>query len=524
VKFNFIIEGYTLIANFYKPLLNTEPSYCAGKLRYCIVYLASISLLAGCGSVPTDSSIAQSTVKPEIATAYASKQSLKKIDFARKQAHPDLWATDGLGLTSNIPLSHAIAQALLDNHTIKEYQALVAQAHSQVIVSKANQGFNLDLSNTSNLQSSGLSSSLSSNTDQKYDLSLQGSWNPDIWGDLSAQSKASQLQLARAQANLKRAKQQLVADITDAWYQLIYQQKQFDLSTSEQSNTQDQLAAIEFAYNQGLNNSLDVYLARTNLENARSNTVANQQALSEASRSLELLFAVYPSGKLSLQGELAKTDSDVALGVPSNLLRNRSDLNSRWLNVLIEDANVASRYAQQFPQLNLTGNLSLTASRLSDLFKQNLAWSLLASVNQALIDNGKKEALYDSAKAALIISEQQYLQALKSAFNEVENLLDNRNTITEQWRLNKLALINTELSLEQVNFQYQNGIANYQQVLDIQQQLFERQKSHLDFNMQLITNRIALLLALGSADSNTKQIVTATNNPPVITPLTKEPN
>ena len=493
----------TSIALSVKPLALTTADYWIKYVR-ATVCASCILLLSACGSLSTSSpsSIAVGTLNPQIAKAYASDQNVVRLDASRQiKSTPPI--KDGLGLMNNIALSHALAQALLDNHTIQGQQAIVKQAQSDLTISKAESGFKLNLLGNNTLQTSGESS----NARQSANLNLQGNWNADFWGDLSAQTKAAQLRLTRAKINLKQSKEQLTADITSAWYRLIYQQKQFDLGTAQQENTQAQLAAIESSYSQGLNRSLDVYLARSNLETARSNSVGHAQALSEASRTLELLFAAYPSGKLTLDGDLLTIDDTLPTTVPSDLLRDRPDLNSRWLSVLIEDANVASRYAQQFPQFSLTGNISLTATRLTDLFKQNIAWSLLASLNQSLIDNGKKKALYTRAQAVLIEREQEYLQALKIAFSEVENLLSNQKTLTQQWRLNESSLENTQLSFGQISLQYQNGIANYQQVLDIQQRLFERQKSNLDFKIALIDNRIRLQLALGTPSSEVDKAI-----------------
>ena len=85
--------------------------------------------------------------------------------------------------------------------------------------------------------------------------------------------------------------------------------------------------------------------------------------------------------------------------------------------------------------------------------------------------------------------------------------MGNQKTLTQQWRLNESSLENTQLSFGQISLQYQNGIANYQQVLDIQQRLFERQKSNLDFKIALIDNRIRLQLALGTPSSEVDKAI-----------------
>jgi len=203
---------------------------------------------------------------------------------------------------------------------------------------------------------------------------------------------------------------------------------------------------------------------------------------------------------LTLDSQLPTLSDELQypLGVPADLLANREDLNSRWLAVLAQDANVASRYAARFPQFSLSGDISLTSTRLSSLFTENLAWSLLTSISQPLIDNGRNKALYEQAKAELVQQEQQYLQVLRQAFNEVETLLSDEHAIRDQWQLTKLALENSQLAFDQVSTQYQHGLSTYQELLDIQDRLFSQQQTELDLQLSLVNNRISLILALGN--------------------------
>ncbi len=469
--------------------------------------LASTTLLSGCaGIIAEDSYISESTSQVANQAQYkayrqnptplspntASNNTSPKA--ASTQRSSKIIALDGLGQSNNIQLRRQITQALVISPNIKAQQAQVEQARQQVIINAADQGLNLSLNNNNSLRTSAQSSSAT----KSFDLALQGSWNADLWGTLSAQTKIAQLQLSQSNINLEQAKNTLIADITSAWYQLIYNQALLKLTQEQQANTKDQLAAIETSYQRGLSESLDVFLARGNFESAQSSTIARQQALASAARDLEQLLTKYPTGKLLINAKLTKLQADYRLGVPADLLKNRADLRSSWQGLLIEDARVAASYAQQFPQFSLTGNLSLTNARLSDLFKENLAWSLASAISQTVFDNGKKKAQYQQAKAKLLAAEQQFLLTLQGAIKEVETLLYAEKSIAQQIARQLRTLKNTLLSYEQVQIQYQNGIANYQQVLNLQQQLFNNQRSQLDLEMQQIDNRVKLILALGS--------------------------
>lgn len=470
-----------------------------------MVICASL-VLSGCSNLleslqPTiASSIDPATGQPNTRTQYQTAATERLRDQLLDKTAGLKLPLDGLGQRQNSALNLAIEQALQQNHGIKEQHALHQQALQQYIINNAELRFNLSLESAASYGSSSQSSRASSD----FDLKLKANLPVSLWGELDQLAKATSYQLAISTAALQRSQQQLVADITSAWYQLMFAEKIFELTEQQQQNTQLQLDAVESAYQQGLSKSLDVYLARGNIDSARSRTLDKQQSLTQASRKLELLLAKYPSGKLLVEQSPPSLVENYSLGVPADLLQRRADLNSRWLGVLVEDAKVAANYAQQFPQFTLTGNLSLNSARLSDLFTQNIAWSLLANLSQNLFDSGKKQALHRQSKAKLIEVEQQYLRALQAAFSEVETLLESKNSLKLQWQLNQQVLNNAQLSYERVQIQYQNGIANYQQVLNLQQKLFDNQLASLQLQQQRIDKQIELILAIGGAQQSVK--------------------
>jgi outer membrane protein TolC len=456
-------------------------------------------VLPGCAVTGKNlaSSISDEALQPVIATEFQPplNASVKAAELVVNQEKPII---DGLQQTDNAALITAISFALGNNHRLEELNAVVIQAKQQLIITQAEQGFSAKLNNTNSLTKNANNSAINKN----FDLSLNTSLPIDLWGAIQASNKAARIQLAIAQSDLKQSRRELISKITSAWYQVVFNKKYLVLGIAQEKNIEDQLAAVESAYRQGLKQSLDVYLARENLETALSRNVQRRQNVADVTRDLQQLLARYPSGNLIASDSSPIIDNNYRLGVPAELLQARADLNSRWLAVLKEDSNVANQYAAQFPQLTLSGNFSLTAARLGDLFKQNLAWSLITGLSQPLFDNGRKKALYDQAKAKLIEREQQYLQALHSAFKQVERLIAAEQSYQQQNILNTKAVKHAELSKTQVSIQYQNGIADYQQVLTIQSRLFDRQQALLELKMQMIATRVDLLLALGEHNPN----------------------
>ena len=387
-----------------------------------------------------------------------------------------------------------VTQALKNNQQLRQERFDVEIQKQQLIITGAALWPSLDIS--SRVGRSKNNRPVSYNNSSSVSLEL--GYEIDLWGKLSNAKRRDNLNYLAQQARYEQAKQQLIADVVTNWFNLISAEQLLDLFKRRESNAKQNLEIIESGYRQGLNEALDVYLARNELNNERSRIATQQANLSQSARRLERLLGEYPKGLLAANNDLPVINDDIPLGLPSELITRKPTLRASWYQLLATDASLAYAHKQRFPSLNLSAGLSDSTNRVSDLFSpSSLAWSLIGSISAPIFNGGRLAANEEIASLQTQKQEQAYLQSLYDAFSDVENAISQQQSLKARYQSTLQAQENA-LAAEQLSFeQYQSGLVSYTTVLDAQARSFDAQSSLIEIKNQLLTNRINLHVALG---------------------------
>ncbi len=340
--------------------------------------------------------------------------------------------------------------------------------------------------------------------DQSFGLGLDVRWQADIWGELSDASRSAALRYAASEARFLDLRRSLIADTARAWYQLLETRKLLEVAEQRLSNAQQSLAIVESGYLQGLNEALDLYLARNTVEQQNANLANQQQLALEAAARLQLLGAAYPDGDVAANGDLPLLAGDIGIGVPGELVSRRADLQEAWLQLMAADADLAVAHKQRFPSLIIVGSASDNARQIGDVFDgEPLAWSLLGSITQPLFEGGRLRAAERRADARVTELEQGYLRLVNIAFAEVEDGVSRAQSLAEQYSAIVASRDNADAALDLALDQYSRGLVTYNSVLQAQQRAFDARVGVVQLQGQQLQNRIDLYQALGGAyDAN----------------------
>ncbi|MBD58324.1 efflux transporter outer membrane subunit [uncultured Pseudoalteromonas sp.] len=387
-----------------------------------------------------------------------------------------------------------VEQALAHNQAILQAGYDVAIKKQQLIAAGADLWPSLDLSTRASRSKDNRPVSYNNASS----ASLELSYEVDLWGKLSASERQANLEYLAEKATFSQSKQQLVADVVSGWFDVITNHKLLELYKQREQNAEKNLDIIESGYRQGLNEALDVYLARNELNTERSNIAAQQATLTKSIRDLERLTGQYPAGALSVSADLPLLENTIPLGLPSELITRKPALMASWYQLLSTDAGLAYAHKQRFPSLNLSASISDSTDRVSDLFSpSSLAWSLIGSISMPLFEGGRLKANEEQARLSVKRQEQAYLATLYDAFNEVETAISQEQALKVRYEKTLEAQENA-IAAERLSFeQYQSGLVTYTTVLDAQDRSFNAQSSVIELKNQLIKNRINLHIALG---------------------------
>ncbi len=452
-------------------------------MKASLVFLAivSLGLLGGC---------THSAITPEAATP----------------AMPEDWARGGDEGSVNVDwvrsfndpqMVSLIEEAVAGNYELQQERARLYQAEQTVRITRADRFPTLDVSLGGSRRGG------DAPTTESYDTSIGGRWNVDLWGRLSKEQKAAQLSFAAQRARLESAERDLAARTAAAMFDVMEAKQLLAVAEQRLSNVIESHDIVASGYRQGLNDALDLYLARNTVERQQANYAQQQQIYLESVANLQLALARYPDGAMGIEGQLPVLNDPIAAGLPSELLTRRADLQEAWLNLLAADADLAAAHKARFPSLSLVGSTGVTSTAFSDLLDGGTSgWSIAADLVQPLFNAGRLKALEEQALARVQIAEQQYLSLVYRAFAEVENAISRSTSLRQRYESFLEAETNSRAALELALEQYQRGLVSYTTVLQSQQQAFDAEATVVQLRSQLVQNRIALYLALGGEFSS----------------------
>ncbi|WP_286268745.1 efflux transporter outer membrane subunit [Thalassotalea hakodatensis] len=393
-----------------------------------------------------------------------------------------------------------IEQALNNNQEYKSNYYSLLLAEQQVTIAGATLLPELSLTAEQSRRKT------TSNTTQSYnntaDISLQLSYEIDLWGKLSAQQRQANLQYAAAKAQLEQQRLTLITEVASTWFSLAEANQLLSLYQERAKNLSDNLDMMERSYRLGLNQALDVYLAKNDVSSQLARVADQQQQVRQIQRQLFLLLGS-PEQPIGFNTqELPVLNENIAVGTPSEILARRPDLKSSWYDLLAADAGLAIAHKQRFPSIQLRANIGDSADDIGNLLSGDpLAWSLIGSLTAPIFNAGKLAAQEEISRITVKQKEQQYLQSLHASFVEVENALSNRQALQERYSQFNQSLENT-LAAQKLAFdQYMKGLVTYSTVLEAQRRAFDTQTQLIQLTNQILQNKITLHAALGGNTS-----------------------
>lgn len=406
-------------------------------------------------------------------------------------------AQDWLAAFDDPALTSLVNEAVINNYALAQERARLLQAEQTVVITRANRFPDLDVSLNGSRRAFDDASGARA-ISETYDITAGARWEVDIWGRLSKEQQSAQLAFAAQQARLEQTERDVAASTASLFFDVMQAQQLLEVAQRRLDNSIESEDIVSSGYRQGLNDALDLYLARNTRERQEANYAQQEQLLAEAISRLQLALARYPDGRMEIERQLPVIADPIPVGLPSELLMRRSDLQESWLNLLAADADLAAAHKARFPSLTLVGSAGLASIDFADLFDGDTStWSIAGGLSQPLFNAGRLRALEDQAYARVQQAEQQYLQLVYQAFADVENSISRADSLSERYESFLEAERNSAAALLLALEQYQRGLVSYTTVLESQRQAFDAETTVVELRNQLLQNRLELYRALG---------------------------
>lgn len=336
------------------------------------------------------------------------------------------------------------------------------------------------------------------NTSFSSGVSLDVSWEPDIWGKFNAQEIGARADMEAVKADVRAARLSLIGQVCKVWFSIIEARQQMELAEASLASYRDTASRLKRRYEMGIQGSLDYRLALTSVSSAEANLEQRRQALQQLVRQLEILLGEYPDAGLETRSRMPDLPEIPGAGVPAELVSRRPDLVSLELAMLSAGAGWAEARTALYPSFNISGSLGTSTDNFLKILNPDyFIWSVAGSVIQPIFNGGRLRAQVEMQDAVAAQAASTWAGAVLAAFQEVETALDAEAFLAEQERSLSEATRQSTAALELARRQYEEGLTSFITVLESQRRSLDSESSLLAIRRQRLDNRIDLHLALG---------------------------
>ncbi len=335
-------------------------------------------------------------------------------------------------------------------------------------------------------------------TTNNYGVSLNLSWEVDLWGRLRAGKAAAAADFRAAEADFRGAQLSLAAQTARTYLSAVEAGRQVELAQSTVDNYRLSSERIRERYDRGLRPSLDLRLTLSNLAVAEALLHQRRRRLDAMRRQLELLLGRYPAATVELSRELPPVPPLIPVGLPAGLVARRPDLAAAERRLAASASRLAASRAALYPRIGLTASGGRSSDELSELLKGDFSvWNLVGNLTLPLFQGGRLRAGVDLAKAGSEQALAIYASSVLKAYAEVESTLAAEGFLARQEEALQEAVRQAGAAGSLAQDRYDTGLTDLITVLESQRRAFEAESQLLAVRRQRLEARIDLHLALG---------------------------
>lgn len=419
---------------------------------------------------------------------------------------------DWVGDFGDPNLSHYVRQVLAGNQDLKaaNLRLETASANARIIgadlLPQLSGGFSAqrDLQNFIGLPLPGAppGSVLSSRTN-RFGLSLNLSWEIDLWGRIRAAKRAAVAEFEASAFDRSTAELSLAGQAAKTWFALAEARDQVALARSAIATFSETETAIRERFERGIqgngqNSASQLLLAQGDVATAKERLAALEDLAGRTARLLDQLAGDYPSGAAGSAAKLPEMPGAVPAGLPATLLDRRPDLAAAERRIAAADQRLLEAKRSLLPALSLTGSFGSASEDIGDLLSGDFSiWSVAGNALQPIFQGGRLRANVDRRGSEAELAAVEFEKAALTAFGEVENALSSEKYIHRRVdalaESSRLALEAYRRSLEE----FELGTGDILTVLASQQRLFTSRSAWIAARRERLDNRVDLHLALG---------------------------
>ena len=333
-----------------------------------------------------------------------------------------------------------------------------------------------------------------------YSLGLDAIWELDVFGGKRRAIEATNARLQSIEASYQHITLVVMAETARNYVTLRGTQERINLLKRNAQIQQKTVDLVTASYNSGLSREIDVTRATSLLMNTQALIPNLEAEMRIGAYRLAVLTGQRPSAlyqKLETHRKIRIKNHLPPLGMKSDLLRRRPDIQAAERALAAAHADIGVSIAALYPSFNLTAGLGFSSTNTSDVFDQGKGFSLSSIIRLPIFESGRLRANIKSASARNSIAAIDYEKTVLNALEETERtLIRYRKELETQSRLQKAVNASNRSAILAQSL-YEQGLTDFLDVLNAERALTTTQDALAQSETRTYIHLIQLYKVLG---------------------------
>lgn len=329
-----------------------------------------------------------------------------------------------------------------------------------------------------------------------YDARVNVSYSLDLFGANRAAREALAEQAAYQRFELEAARLTLAGNVVTTAIRHASLAAQVDLSERIVANRERQLEIAAGRLVAGGIADSDLLAQRVQLQQARAGIPALRTQHAQAGHQLAVLLGRAPAQTpVAPAFEDITLPTDIPVSVPATLASRRPDIRAAAALASQASANAGVAWANQFPQITLTGSAGAEGAKTSEMAS---VWALGAGLTQPLFHGGELRAKRRAAEAAYDAASWAYRQTVLEGLQQVADALRALEQDALELAAREQARHDSAAAAGIARKRYEAGGISELAALDAQRQELQAVLDRTRSQAQRLLDSAALFQALGA--------------------------
>jgi NodT family efflux transporter outer membrane factor (OMF) lipoprotein len=333
---------------------------------------------------------------------------------------------------------------------------------------------------------------------RSFNLPINASWEPDLWGNIRRGVTASTATAQSQAANVGNARLLYQAELAQDYFGLHGTDGEAELLARTEASYKEYLTLTRNRFSAGVASDLDVAQAESQLYAVQSQLMDLGVQRAAFEHAIAILIGKAPAELTIPPVTLTTAPPPVPPGVPSELLERRPDVASAERQVAAANEQIGIAVAAFYPTLSLTGSAGLESSSLAKWFTwPSRFWSVGPQLAETLFDAGRRRGVVAEQRAAYDATVAAYRETVLTAMQQVEDNLAALRILAAEADKVQQTVRAAKRALDISSDQYRAGTASYLTVITSQATLLDADVTAVTLLTRRLTASVLLIEALG---------------------------